>query len=178
MKNKLFILIGGSGTGKTTTERMLNEKGFPSVISHTTRAPRENEVDGVDYHFVDKRTILDAEKANHIVITNDWHYAVLPSSLNHPKMVYSVINIAPALQLKKYAEKQGYKVILIYFNISKEIRTEKMIARGEKPESIKIRLGREDSMDNFLRNGIFPDYVEDLMDADMQNRIIEFVESV
>jgi guanylate kinase len=51
----LLIISSPSGAGKTTlTHRLLQE--FPELrfsVSHTTRRPRPNEVDGQDYHFVD-----------------------------------------------------------------------------------------------------------------------------
>ncbi|MDH3201925.1 MAG: guanylate kinase [Myxococcales bacterium] len=54
----LLIISSPSGAGKTTlTHRLLQE--FPELrfsVSHTTRRPRANEVDGQDYHFVDKQT--------------------------------------------------------------------------------------------------------------------------
>ncbi len=52
----LIILCSPSGAGKTTLTRLLEEK-FPDLqfsVSHTTRSPRANEVDGRDYHFVDR----------------------------------------------------------------------------------------------------------------------------
>jgi guanylate kinase len=52
----LLILSSPSGAGKTTLTRMLLEK-FPELrfsVSHTTRPPRTNEVDGKDYHFVSR----------------------------------------------------------------------------------------------------------------------------
>lgn len=54
----LLVLSAPSGAGKTTLARMLL-KEFPRAlfsVSHTTRAPRGQERDGVDYHFVDTRT--------------------------------------------------------------------------------------------------------------------------
>jgi guanylate kinase len=57
----LLILSSPSGAGKTTLTRMLLEE-CPELrfsVSHTTRAPRANEVDGRDYHFVN-RTRFDA----------------------------------------------------------------------------------------------------------------------
>lgn len=50
----LLILSSPSGAGKTTlTHRLLQEvDGLIFSVSHTTRAPRPNEVDGQDYHFV------------------------------------------------------------------------------------------------------------------------------
>jgi len=53
-KPSLYILSAASGTGKTSLARALIER-LPSLafsISHTTRAPRPGERDGVDYFFV------------------------------------------------------------------------------------------------------------------------------
>jgi guanylate kinase len=56
MPGNLFIVCAPSGAGKTTLVDALLERE-PEIrlsISYTTRAPREGERDGVDYHFVDK----------------------------------------------------------------------------------------------------------------------------
>jgi guanylate kinase len=56
----LLILSSPSGAGKTTLTRMLLQK-HPELrfsVSHTTRPPRANEVDGRDYHFVDRAGFL------------------------------------------------------------------------------------------------------------------------
>ena len=51
----MIILSSPSGAGKTTLVKLLSKrKGFLTSISHTTRTPRSNEVDGKDYHFVNK----------------------------------------------------------------------------------------------------------------------------
>lgn len=54
----LLILSSPSGAGKTTLTHRLLEK-FPELrfsVSHTTRRPRNGEVSGKDYHFVDRDT--------------------------------------------------------------------------------------------------------------------------
>jgi len=49
----MIILSSPSGAGKTTLVKLLSErKGFVTSISHTTRTPRSNELDGKDYYFV------------------------------------------------------------------------------------------------------------------------------
>ena len=49
----MIILSSPSGAGKTTLVKLLSKrKGFVTSISHTTRTPRSNEVDGKDYHFI------------------------------------------------------------------------------------------------------------------------------
>ncbi|MDF3047325.1 MAG: gmk [Candidatus Midichloriaceae bacterium] len=54
----MFVLSSPSGAGKTTLAKLLlqNDKHIHSSISYTTRAPREGEAEGVDYHFTDKET--------------------------------------------------------------------------------------------------------------------------
>ena len=54
-KNKLLIIISSpSGTGKTTIcKKIINrDKRIKLSVSHTTRSPRDNEMNGVDYFFV------------------------------------------------------------------------------------------------------------------------------
>jgi guanylate kinase len=61
----LLILSSPSGAGKTTLTRMLLES-CPELrfsVSHTTRAPRANEVDGRDYHFVDRTRFVELVRA-------------------------------------------------------------------------------------------------------------------
>ncbi len=56
----LLIVSSPSGAGKTTLCNRLREE-FPQLrfsVSHTTRKPRPNEVDGREYHFTDKETFL------------------------------------------------------------------------------------------------------------------------
>ena len=48
----LLVLSGPGGVGKSTVAKALRSvEGFWVSVSATTRAPRANEVDGVDYHF-------------------------------------------------------------------------------------------------------------------------------
>ena len=53
-KGMMFVLSSPSGVGKTTLTKKLaeNNSQFAISISHTTRKPRKNEINGKDYHFV------------------------------------------------------------------------------------------------------------------------------
>ena len=51
----MIILSSPSGAGKTTLVKLLSKKKNLFIsVSHTTRAPRSNETDGIDYFFIDK----------------------------------------------------------------------------------------------------------------------------
>jgi guanylate kinase len=57
----LLILSSPSGAGKTTLKDRILAR-HPELrfsVSHTTRKPRPNEVDGREYHFVDRSTFVD-----------------------------------------------------------------------------------------------------------------------
>ena len=60
-ENIMVILSSPSGVGKTTLTKKIQQKyqNFKISVSHTTRTPRSNEVDGVDYHFVSKKKFKD-----------------------------------------------------------------------------------------------------------------------
>ncbi|HET6548495.1 MAG TPA: guanylate kinase [Solirubrobacter sp.] len=55
MPGRVFVITGPSGVGKGTLIRELLERmpALELAVSATTRAPREGEHDGVDYHFLD-----------------------------------------------------------------------------------------------------------------------------
>lgn len=68
---ELFILSAPSGAGKTTLIQSLLAGGFAEhhgglafSVSHTTRKPRQGEVNGKDYHFVDHATFLGMIEAD------------------------------------------------------------------------------------------------------------------
>lgn len=52
----LFVISAPSGAGKTSVVRGLLQKDveISLSISHTTRPPRQNEIDGRDYFFIDR----------------------------------------------------------------------------------------------------------------------------
>ena len=50
----MLILSSPSGAGKTTLTKKIQQKyqNFKISVSHTTRTPRSNEVEGIDYFFI------------------------------------------------------------------------------------------------------------------------------
>ena len=60
----MVILSSPSGVGKTTITKKIQQKysSFKISVSHTTRSPRSNEVEGVDYYFVDLKKFKELIK--------------------------------------------------------------------------------------------------------------------
>ena len=65
-KGLMFVLSSPSGTGKTTLAKKIaeNNTNFTISISHTTRKPRPNEINGKDYYFVSTIEFEDLIKKN------------------------------------------------------------------------------------------------------------------
>jgi guanylate kinase len=72
VNNIMVVLSSPSGAGKTTITKKIQQKyqSFKISVSHTTRKPRPNEVDGVDYNFISEN-----EFKNLIKNQNFYEYA-------------------------------------------------------------------------------------------------------
>ncbi len=76
---ELFIVSAPSGAGKTTLIQAMLAQEDPPVegiafsVSHTTRTPREGEVDGRDYHFVDRTTFEEMIARDRFIEHADVH---------------------------------------------------------------------------------------------------------
>jgi guanylate kinase len=71
----LVIISGPSGVGKDTIIAALHardpdEPDYHYVVTCTTRAPRPGEIDGVNYHFLDKETFLRMRDAGDLLEAN------------------------------------------------------------------------------------------------------------
>ena len=75
MSGSLFIVSAPSGAGKSSlTAKLLEEdKNIHLSVSYTTRAPRTGEVDGRDYHFVDKSTFMRMLKGGEFLESAEVH---------------------------------------------------------------------------------------------------------
>ncbi len=105
----LFIISGPSGAGKGTLRKLLFERipGLMFSISCTTRSPREGELDGVDYHFVDEasfRHMIAGGKFLEWAKVHDNYYGTLredvEKELRDRKNVILEIDVQGAHQVK------------------------------------------------------------------------------
>lgn len=102
-------ICGKSAAGKDSTATRLVEEykkiGIPAkkVISYTTRPPREEEVDGVDYHFVDLETFIDMQYKYMFVEHTEfrgWRYGTAINSFEEDCVNVCVLNPAGMSKLQ------------------------------------------------------------------------------
>ena len=139
----MVILSSPSGAGKTTLVKLLSDrKGFITSISHTTRTPRSNEVDGKDYYFInieefekmiDGKEFLEYAK----VFKNFYGTTRTPviDKLSKGKNVLFDIDWQGADQIKN--KKLDYKLITFFIlPPSKEVLFERLSKRHASEKSI------------------------------------------
>lgn len=84
-----FVVSGPSGVGKSTIVRRVLQAD-PNVhfsVSHTTRRPREGEVDGVDYSFVDEaefRRLIDQNAFLEYAVYQNHFYGTSRTAVEGP----------------------------------------------------------------------------------------------
>jgi guanylate kinase len=83
---KVFVITGPSGVGKGTLIKQLLERvpGLKLSVSATTRAPREGEEDGRDYHFLTEDQFQERRDAGDFLEFATYsgnHYGTLNSEL-------------------------------------------------------------------------------------------------
>ena len=86
-KGQVFVITAPSGTGKTTIINIVrkNIEGIGYCISHTTRKPREGEVNGLHYYFVDRaefESMIEAREFVEWALVYDHLYGTSISSIN------------------------------------------------------------------------------------------------
>ena len=146
-KPLMLVLSSPSGAGKTTLSKKIqqSDSSFEISVSHTTRKPRPNEVDGVDYHFVSKEKFssLLKERAfyEHAQIFGNFYgtsKASIKKITNNNHNVLFDIDWQGSEQLSKFKELNLVKVFIL--PPSKEELEKRLIARNQDDKEAIKRL--------------------------------------
>ncbi|MGD9022275.1 MAG: guanylate kinase [Deltaproteobacteria bacterium] len=147
IKGHLFIISGPSGAGKSTIVDAVLKKR-PQLrysVSYTTRAPRRDEKDGVDYHFVSESAFFKMIDAGELAEWAEVHghlYGTSAQFIEEARVggqdVLLDIDVQGARRLlEKYPE-----AISVFVQTPSIAELEKrLIKRGlDSPEAVKRRL--------------------------------------
>ena len=159
----LVILSSPSGVGKTTLTKKIQQKynNFKISVSHTTRKPRSNEVDGVDYHFISedkfKKLIKENSFYEYAKIYENYYGTLkenVDSTLNENDILFD-IDWQGTKQLSKYKKLRLIKIYLITHN-KEELK--KRLLKRDKSTSDNINK-RFNSFDEDIKHWNDYDYI-------------------
>tara|TARA_Y100000816_G_C25816291_1_gene427166 strand:- start:3 stop:632 length:630 start_codon:yes stop_codon:yes gene_type:complete len=142
-RGAMIVLSSPSGAGKTTLVKLIskNKNHFVS-ISHTTRTPRSNEINGVDYFFINKdqfqKLINDNEFLEYAKVFDNYYGTSkknIISKLDEGKNIIFDIDWQGTEQIIE--RKLSYKLITIFIlPPSKKVLRERLSNRDMKDKLI------------------------------------------
>ena len=142
-KSMMFVLSSPSGTGKTTLAKKIakNNTNFSISISHTTRKPRPNEINGKDYYFISMGEFEDLIKKNNFfeyanIFDNRYGTSKKPvlELLSRGKDVLFDIDWQGTKQLSK--NKNLSLVTFFILPPNRKVLKERLLNRHERQEEI------------------------------------------
>lgn len=126
----MLVLVGESASGKSSIERYLvNMYGYKKVVSYTTRQPREREVDGVDYHFIDTEKFNELKEQGFFVETavyRGWNYGVAKEDCTNDRVA-----ILTPHGLRQVSKIDGINITSIHIDVPRRDRLIKILQRGD-----------------------------------------------
>jgi len=147
-QGKLIIFSAPSGAGKTTIVRNLLGQ-IPDLefsISATTRKPRDNERDGIDYYFITKEDFLHRIAKKQFVefeeVYSGTFYGTLRSEIERiwdkGKHVIFDIDVEGGLHLKRKYEEHALAIFVQPPSL--EVLKQRLSGRGtDSPEKLEER---------------------------------------
>ncbi len=161
-ENILVILSSPSGVGKTTLTKKIQQKyeSFKISVSHTTRAPRSNEVDGVDYFFVSKEEftrLIEEKKFYEYAKIFENYYGTLKKNVDEMKNENDIIFDIDWQGTKQLSKFKNLNLIKIYLITSKNELKKRLINRNQNShEEVEKRFN---SFDEDIKHWNDYDYI-------------------
>lgn len=175
---KLIILTAPSGAGKTTILNKLVEKN-PNIIqaiTYTTREPRPNEINGVDYFFVsiekfksmiDENILLEYEE----VYTNQFYGSSnkqIEDNFKNGKITIMIVDVVGALNIKKMFKDD---VITFFIKVDLDELRKRLLNRNESSIDKRIEKAKEELLFENSFDVVIDNY-------DLENAVNKILENI
>jgi len=169
--NIMVILSSPSGAGKTTIAKKIQQKyqTFKISVSHTTRKPRPNEIDGVDYYFISHEKfekLISEDKFYEYAKIFDNYYGTSKETVDQMIKKNDIIfdiDWQGTQQLSKFKNLKLIKIYLIPPN--KDELKHRLIKRNQdSPQEVERRFK---AYDNDIRH--WKDYDHIIINDNLEN---------
>ena len=135
----IIILTGKSCSGKDSVSRVLENMGYRSIVSWSSRPKRENETNGIEYNFCSKIEFENMIRNNEMIeyrfyntlynnVADTWYYGIRKENLDTNKNYIVILDLNGAKNFINYYGKEN--CMLFYLDASYEIRKRRAINRG------------------------------------------------
>jgi guanylate kinase len=142
-RHPFITLTGPSGSGKTTIVRALQAQGFLEAVSTTTRAPRDGEIQEVDYTFVTPdrfQKLVDADEFLEIVEFSGNRYGITRSEIDQKTVLGPTLVVVDGNGAEQIRDHYGDLLYRVYLDVSTSTAFTRMAERGDDGEAIQKRL--------------------------------------
>jgi len=146
MKNEKIIILGKSGSGKDFLLKGLIEKGERYSPKLTTRPMRKDEVDGVDYVYLNNQQFLSLQDSNQIKVyqkfvikDENWYYGLTKENFNNNNLF---IMTPGELALISPEDRKG--CFVVYLDIDAVTRKIRIESRYDDNDSVDRRIAADD----------------------------------
>lgn len=150
MKQILYLIVGRTGSGKSTIAEELSRRwNIPQVKSYTTRPMRPSEKEKSDHIFLQPEEVgkYTDDMAAYTKI-GEYEYFVTWDYLKSLGDTIYVIDPAGVRYLKDTAKEKGlekdFVIQTIYVTIDPEIQRKRLLLRGQTEKEIEERMAAED----------------------------------
>lgn len=163
-KGVLFIVCGPSGVGKTSLGKVLRQRNPELVlsVSCTTRAARDGERDGVDYHFIERERFEQMKAQQRFAESATVHgnsygtpMSEITGAWDRGQHVFFDIDYQGAVQLQAHFAAESVSVLIV----PPDMATLESRLRGRATDSEEVIGRRLDAAQHELKQfGVF-DYI-------------------
>lgn len=153
----IYLLLGASGTGKTSLGQYLKEWGIPELISTTTRQQRHGESEGEPYYFVTEEEFRDTPMIEVTYYNHNWYgtsRAEVERVLGESNTAFSIVD---AKGVDQFINAFGEQVKVIYVWVEPAESMKRMGNRGDSEDDI-IRRIKQAKDQNEFENLVYSDY--------------------
>ena len=139
-KYKIVALFGPAGSGKNYLQEkamktLFGKKWLHKIVPCTTRPPRENEIEGIDYHFIPSIENFNSYKWLESACFRGWLYGTSYSHLTKLKINLGVFNLQG---LKTIIDNPECEVLPIYIYTYDKLRLMRQLNREINPDCNEI----------------------------------------
>lgn len=173
----IYVIVGQTLSGKSTLVRdLVTSTGIKQVITYTTRPMRENERDGIDYHFINSEE-MDKDKyfgrRDFYTVYREEPYSYAMNKDDVFPFEDKIIILDPQ-GVRALKDEVGYRnVTVVYVHAPIDLLIKRGKERGDSVEEVQRRLHVD--RDDFISAKHFSDIVLDASKDDMLSYMYEVI---